>query len=127
MRNRDGFTLIELMVVVVIIGILAAIAIPKFGAVTRGAKESEAEPILKQIYTLQERYRMKNDSFATDLDALEGGAGTFDEAKYYSFTLPTGTADTYVACATPRKPTAGIRSFAIDNNRQIIPYDSGCP
>ncbi|HEX8361163.1 MAG TPA: prepilin-type N-terminal cleavage/methylation domain-containing protein [Longimicrobium sp.] len=127
MRNRDGFTLIELMVVVVIIGILAAIAIPKFGAVTRGAKESEAEPILKQIYTLQERFRMKNDSFATDLDALEGGAGIFDEAKYYTFALPTGTADAYIACATPRTPTAGIRAFAIDEQRNIIPYDGGCP
>ena len=56
LRNSKGFTLIELMIVVVIIGILAAIAIPKFNNATAMAKEKEADLVLKNLYTMQNTY-----------------------------------------------------------------------
>jgi len=62
-RNSKGFTLIELMIVVVIIGILAALAIPRFMASTTKAKMSEARQLLKQIYTMQHAYRQENDTY----------------------------------------------------------------
>jgi prepilin-type N-terminal cleavage/methylation domain-containing protein len=65
LRNRKGFTLIELMIVVVIIGILAAIAIPKFNQASARAKEKEADGILKQIYTLQNTYFAEHGAYAT--------------------------------------------------------------
>ena len=54
--NQKGFTLLELMIVVVILGILAAMAIPRFITVTSKAKQSEAKLILKQIYSNERIY-----------------------------------------------------------------------
>ena len=70
LRKNDGFTLIELMIVVVIIGILAAIAIPKFTQVSNGAKQAEAEPILKQICSLAEAEQLKSNAWPADLAAI---------------------------------------------------------
>jgi len=63
-RNNKGFTLIELMIVVVIIGILAALAIPRFMRSTTKSKQSEAKQLLKQIYTMQHAYRQEFNAYA---------------------------------------------------------------
>ena len=60
-HNRKGFTLIELMIVVVIIGILAALAIPRFMTATTRSKQSEAKQILKQVYTMQHAFRQASN------------------------------------------------------------------
>ena len=62
-RNSKGFTLIELMIVVVIIGILAALAIPRFMRSTTKSKQSEAKQLLKQIYTMERAYRQEFDAY----------------------------------------------------------------
>ena len=63
-RRSQGFTLIELMIVVVIIGILASIAIPRFMAASTKSKQAEAQQILKQIYVMQRAYHQEYDTYA---------------------------------------------------------------
>jgi Tfp pilus assembly protein PilE len=75
------------MVVVVIIGILAAIAIPKYQEVTRASKEAEAQPQLKQIYTLEERYKAKEGAYTLDIAALEGGPTLASSGKYFTYSV----------------------------------------
>ena len=97
LRNNKGFTLIELMIVVVIIGILAAIAIPKFNQVSKNAKEAEAAPVLRQMCTLSETFLDQTGNAAASIADLETvGFEAPADAKYYSFDFaaPTGTATT---------------------------------
>jgi prepilin-type N-terminal cleavage/methylation domain-containing protein len=116
--SERGFTLIELMIVVVIIGILAAIAIPKFTSVSKEAKESEAPGILKQIYTLETRYYQKTDTYAPDLPSLEGGTAVGQDARYYDFAI-TSHASGFCATANPNTQgsAAGVSPQSMDANR----------
>ena len=112
--NTKGFTLIELMIVVVIIGILAAIAIPKFAGVSKNAKKSEAFPVLKQICTLQATYLQEKDVYAATQATLTG----FDAptAKYYTFTSVGTAATGATAVATPNAAgtNAGLPTITRD-------------
>jgi type IV pilus assembly protein PilA len=110
MKRRSaekGFTLIELMIVVAIVGILAAIAIPNFIGMQKRAKTTEAKSNLGEIWTLQEAYRAENDVYVMPSGAL--AAGTYDgttgwaelgfypkgTTRYaYSITSASGTAFT---------------------------------
>ncbi|MBI5420485.1 MAG: prepilin-type N-terminal cleavage/methylation domain-containing protein [Deltaproteobacteria bacterium] len=65
LRSKKGFTLIELMIVVAIIGILAAIAIPNFLRFQAKSKQSEAKTNLKAIYTAETSYFGENNSYNT--------------------------------------------------------------
>lgn len=64
--ERNGFTLIELMIVVVIIGLLASLAIPRFMSATTREKQNEVKMILKQMYVNQRAYRQANNSYWGD-------------------------------------------------------------
>lgn len=70
-RSEEGFSLTELLIVIVIIGILALLAIPRFMGVTTRAKMTEAKLALKQVHTLQQAHRYEFDRYAEEL-ALVG-------------------------------------------------------
>lgn len=63
MREERGFTLIEILIVIVIIGILAGLATPKLMSAATKAKQVEAKQMLQQIYTLERAYRIENDEY----------------------------------------------------------------
>ena len=69
-KSQAGFTLTELLVVIVVVGILAALTIPKFTSVTTRAKTTEAKLMLKQVHNLQKAYYLENDIYASTLEAI---------------------------------------------------------
>lgn len=106
-KSNKGFTLIELMIVVVIIGILAALAIPRFMRSTTKAKMSEARQLLKQIYTMQRAYRQENDMYTLNgITASAAAQNTFSPigvevgaSARYSYAM-TAAANTFTCVAT---------------------------
>lgn len=73
MFNRKGFTLIELMIVVVIIGILAAIAIPNFISMQDRAKEAKVKGGAHTLQLAAEDYAVRNDGIYSDAVGDVGG------------------------------------------------------
>jgi prepilin-type N-terminal cleavage/methylation domain-containing protein len=71
MRNEKGFTLVELAVVIVIIGVLAAFAVPRFRDATERSKAAEAFNYLAAVRASQERYQPRQGTYTDDLSKLD--------------------------------------------------------
>lgn len=91
MKNDRGFSLVELMIVVGIIGILASIAMPKMQTFMAKAKQTEVKTNLAHMYTLELAYY--------------GDNSTYGDAAAIGFASPTGVKYTYSV------PTVGTTSF----------------
>ncbi len=72
MKKTGGFTLIELMIVIAIIGILAAIAIPQFASYRSRAFDAAAMSDLRNAMTAQEAYFIDYETYSSTKAALEG-------------------------------------------------------
>ena len=125
--NKKGFTLIELMIVVVIIGILAALAIPRFMRSTTKAKQSEAKQLLKQIYTMQHAYRQEFNAYC--LNGVSATAGSVNFARLgvdvglsarYTYAM-TAALNTFSCQATANLDDDGtIDTWTIDQDGTLL-------
>jgi type IV pilus assembly protein PilA len=97
LNNKKGFTLIELMIVVAIIGILAAIAIPNFMNYQCKAKQSEAKSNLGAIRTAQEVYMAEHSTYAGTLENLAWEARG---ATNYDYSILSSSTTDFSAQAT---------------------------
>ncbi|MFQ5655315.1 MAG: type IV pilin protein [Planctomycetota bacterium] len=126
-RRSEGFTLIELMIVVAIIAIIAAIAIPSLLSARISGNEASAISSMRTLSTVSEQYRARFSTYPADLNTLATAVPT----PYIDATLGAGSKSGYTfayvgAGATwtcTALPTAagssGVRSFFVDESGVI--------
>ena len=114
MGSQRGFSLIELMVVVVIITILTSVALPSFQAYVMRSKRSVAKSILHQVAARQEQFFMDNRQYATSMVQLgypanplylnqEGDMVTASSTqRVYEISIARPTVRVYTLSATPQ-------------------------
>jgi len=112
--RMGGVTLIELMIVITILGILAAIAIPAYRGYTERAQRTEAKDALLRLQTQQERWYLTNNTYTNNLGALGFPGGCSENCVYtIDFTVAPDTTG-YTARA---QPTVGGGTNNVDQNR----------
>lgn len=123
---NKGFTLVELMVAVVIIGILASIVVPSYQDYLRKGRRAAAQAVLMDVAQKQQQYLLDARSYAADLSTLNISVPA-DVTKYYTITLAVGDGapPTFTATATPDSGTdqASDPTLTIDNTGKKTPAD----
>ena len=101
-RKMRGITLIELMIVITILGILAAVAFPSYQKFMQRAKRNEAKAALLQIATNQERWYLNNNRYTTDMRDLgfPVAGGFVTESDAYTINVTAADANNFNATAT---------------------------
>ena len=117
-NTAAGFTLVELAVVVVIIGILAAFAVPRFLASVERSKAAEAFNYLATVQAAQERYHARQGQYAGDLDDLDV---TLSSLTYYTTTGVSTTGEalqtTWSQTLTRTGASAGYGEYTVTFNQ----------
>ena len=118
LHSKKGFTLVELMVVVIIVGILAAVAVPLYRSNLKRAMSSEGVALVGSIRTAERVYYAEHDTY-TGAPADLGGIDLTGN-KYFTtapvFTLVTAT--TFTVTATGSGDASGVTA-AIDQDGNV--------
>lgn len=104
MKHAKGFTLIELMIVVAIIGILAVVAIPQYSQYVVRSNRTAAQAFMMDVANREKQYLLDARSYANTLTALGMGSEPPSEvSKYYTVTIdvPDVVSPSFTITATP--------------------------
>ena len=112
-ERHNGFTLIEVIIVVVVLGVLVTLLLPRFKQSAAKSKQAEAKQILKQIYKMQQTYHNKYGVYwdsqgvvagSTTPDAFAELGVNIGSAARYSYSIAQVTENTFTATATLASP-----------------------
>jgi type IV pilus assembly protein PilE len=106
--RQKGFTLIELMIVVIVVAILASIAIPSYLEQSRKGRRADAVQAVGDLQLRLERWRAENPAYDNCSGCTSGTYPTYTNTPYYNIGL-TANATTYTVTATPAGAQAGDR------------------
>ncbi|SCK18864.1 type IV pilin protein [Vogesella sp. LIG4] len=96
-KTQQGFTLIELVVVMVVAAILATIAIPAYSQYIQKSRRIDAKNALTAVQLAQEKYRGNNTAYSSSQASL--GLTSSSPQGYYTISITTATSSTYAALA----------------------------
>ncbi|MBI3312390.1 MAG: prepilin-type N-terminal cleavage/methylation domain-containing protein [Candidatus Omnitrophica bacterium] len=100
MDKQKGFTLLELLMVVIIIGVLAAIAVPQYLKTREKARMSEALSVLGQIRSAEARYYAERSTYTGVVNELDFSPTDVAGTLVYTYTISGASATNFVAVAT---------------------------
>ncbi len=118
-NKEQGFTLVELAVVVVIIGVLAAFAVPKFLTSVERSKAAESFQYLSTIQTAQERYHARQGTYADDIAKLDVELPVLEyfETTGIDESDPTTLQTSWSATLTRKGASAGYGAYTVVYNQ----------
>ncbi len=105
--SHGGFTLIELMIVIMIVSILVSIAYPSYLNQMRSSRRAEGQTLLLEAQSKQERFYTENNSYANNMTAM--GYGNNNEATengWYNVSVSASSATTFTLSAAPQNDQA---------------------
>lgn len=126
LKGQHGFTLIEMMITVAIVGILAAVAYPAYTQYMIRANRAAAQSEMMDIANRQQQFLMTNRSYATKavLEASGYGLPAGISSKYsYSITVGAGAVPTYTLTFTPSGSQVSDGALTLDSAGIKTPAD----
>jgi type IV pilus assembly protein PilE len=101
MKKEKGLTLIELLIVIVIVGILAGVAIPVYTGYIQRARRADAKTALEQVRAAMEMWRAEHGSYAATVAELQNtmGAPATSINNYYNWNFTVLNANSFTARA----------------------------
>ncbi|WP_295636495.1 type IV pilin protein [uncultured Methylibium sp.] len=120
---QRGYSLIELLIVVVIAGVLATLAYPSYAAQLNKGRRTDAISALYQVQQAQERWRANHSRYTDDLALLGLSAAVPDR---YRLSISTASADGYTATATAQWPDGACTTLSLGlQGGQVVHGASG--